>query len=208
MNVINPDPNNPNNNVNFKDFAALWYSILRENPSIAMSSNNFLLLNAIRNNLQGSFNEYKTFIENNRLKRHPGKDALKDYSKIDKNYFAWIDMRGGGLTIGNDAARKLGVQEGSDYSFLNKTESSITVSSDITNAKLEGMVMVKGKLKANTGAANLTFRGLSLVKSDMNVKSNNTTFEFDLDSIDVNLLAGSVINLVPVLYRQESVISK
>jgi hypothetical protein len=29
MNVINPDPNNPNSNVNFKDFAALWYSILK-----------------------------------------------------------------------------------------------------------------------------------------------------------------------------------
>jgi hypothetical protein len=42
----------------------------------------------------------------------------------------------------------------------------------------------------------------------MNVKSNNTTFQFDLDSIDINLLAGSIISLVPILYRQESVISK
>jgi hypothetical protein len=206
-NVINSN----SGSVNFKDFAALWYSILRENPYIVknyVSNDYFSLANAIKNNLGGSFNEYKAFIENNGLKSNPGKDALKDYRKIDKNYFAWIDMNQGGLTIGNGAAVKLGVQPGQDYSFLNKTKLSIIDSSNITDAKLEGMVVVKGKLKANTGAADLTFRGLALVKSDMNVKSNNTTFQFDLDSIDINLLAGSVINLVPILYRQESVISK
>ncbi len=214
-NVINYN----SGSVNFKDFAALWYSILNENPSIAVSTvlNNPLLLNAIRNNLEGSYNEYKTFLGNNHLTNNPSRSVFDKNGNIngniitgniDENYFAWIDMKQGGLTIGKRAAKKLGVQEGSDYSFLNKTESSITVSSNITNAKFEGMVMVKGKLEANTGAGNLTFKGLTLVKSDMNVKSNNTTFQFDLDSIDVNLLAGSVINLVPILYRQESVISK
>lgn len=202
--------------VDFKDFAALWYSVLKENPSIVMnyvSNDYFPLAKAIKDNLQGSFNEYKTFLGSKGLTNNPGKDVFDgrgdiNTNKINKNYFAWIDMKPGGLTIGNDAAVKLGVQRGQDYSFLNKTVSSITVSSNITNAKFEGMIMVKGKLEANTGAGNLTFRGLTLVKSDMNVKSNNTTFQFDLDSIDVNLLAGSVINLVPVLYRQESVISK
>ncbi len=208
------------NRVNFKDFAALWYSILNENPSIAVSTvlkavstvlNNPLLLNAIRNNLEGSYNEYKTFLRNNHLTNNPGKDAFRqdgsiDRTQINRNYFAWIDMREGGLTIGSKAAEELG--QSGDYSFLNKKASAITDSSNITNAKLEGMVMVKGKLKANTGAGNLTFKGLTLVRSDMNVKSNNTIFQFDLDSIDINLLAGSVINLVPILYRQESVIPK
>jgi hypothetical protein len=196
------------NSVTFKDFAALWYSILRENPSMLVSNNDILLSNAIRNNLEGSFNEYKTFLGSKGLTNNPGKDALSDYSKIDRNYFAWIDMKQGGLTIGSKAAEKLEVTGERDYSFLNKTRSLITASSNVTNAKLEGMIMVKGKLQANTGAGNLTFKGLTLVKSDMNVKSNNTIFQFDLDSIDINLLAGSIISLVPILYRQESVISK
>ena len=193
----------------FGDFAALWYSILKESfvpsPSPSNTSTyNDLLSYYIKNNLEGSFNEYKTFLSNNGLKNNPGKNALN--GNIDKNYFAWIDMRQEGLTIGEEAAEKLRVSK--DYSFLDKKTKEIGISSNITNVKLEGMIMVKGKLIANTGVGNLTFRGLTLVKNNMNVKSNNTTFFFDLDNIDVNLLAGSVINLVPILYKQESVISK
>lgn len=203
--------------IGFTDFAALWYAILRENPQIANSSSiSYDLSWLIKNNLEGLYNEYKTFLSNNGLKNDPKKDALKssggiDQSKIDKNYFAWIDFRHGGLTIGQNAASKLGYvysPANVDVSYLDKVGNAALVASSGTNSKIEGMLMVKGKLQANTGDSNLTFRGLALVKSDMNIKSKDTTFFFDLNSIDVNLLAGSVITLVPVLYRQESVISK
>lgn len=200
--------------IGFTDFAVLWYAILRENPKIANSSSiSYVLSWLIKNNLEGLYNEYKTFLSNNGLKNDPKKDALKssggiDQSKIDKNYFAWIDFRHEGLTIGQNAASKLGSPDNVDVSYLDKVGNAALVASSGTNSKIEGMLMVKGKLQANTGDSNLTFRGLALVKSDMNIKSKDTTFFFDLNSIDVNLLAGSVITLVPVLYRQESVISK
>ncbi len=196
---------NSSTNVNFNDFANLWYAILNQNPFAYLN-----LHNNIKNNLEGLYNEYKTFLANKGLKNNPGKNAFTnngiDQKQIDKNYFAWIDFKEKGLIIGENAARKLGMS-GDDVSYFDKVSRAIDSPSE-TNSKIEGMLMVKGNLKANTAAGNLTFRGLSLVKKNMDIKSKDLTFSFDLDSIDVNLLAGSVINLVPVLYRQESVISK
>lgn len=97
--------------------------------------------------------------------------------------------------------------------------SSLLASSGFSerDVKLQGMVFVGNNLKAKTGTTNnLLFQGNLIVgntkitnSGNVNIKGvKNTTFFFDLNSIDVNLLAGSVITLVPVLYRQESVISK
>ncbi len=97
--------------------------------------------------------------------------------------------------------------------------SSLLASSGFSerDVKLQGMVFVGNNLKAKTGTTNnLLFQGNLIVgntkitnSGNVNIKGvKNTTFFFDLNRIDVNLLAGSVITLVPVLYRQESVISK
>jgi hypothetical protein len=85
------------------------------------------------------------------------------------------------------------------------------------DVKLQGMVFVGNQLKARTGSNNnLVFQGNLIVG---NTKINNsgnvyikgvkdTTFWFDLSYIDSNLLNGTFIRLVPILYKQESVISK
>jgi hypothetical protein len=85
------------------------------------------------------------------------------------------------------------------------------------DVKLQGMVFVGNQLKARTGANNnLLFQG-NLIAGNTNITNSgnvnimgvkNTTFQFDLNSIDLNLLNGAFIRLVPILYKQESVISK
>jgi hypothetical protein len=85
------------------------------------------------------------------------------------------------------------------------------------DVKLQGMVFVGNKLKARTGSNNnLLFQGNLIVgntnitnSGNVNIKGvKNTIFQFDLNSIDLNLLNGAFIRLIPILYRQESVISK
>jgi hypothetical protein len=123
------------------------------------------------------------------------------YNGFVGNRFANMDIKG----AVNDVAEK-----GSN---------SVLIASGYSerDVKLQGMVFVGNQLKARTGSNNnLLFQG-NLIAGNTNITNSgnvnisgvkNTTFQFDLNSIDLNLLNGAFIRLIPILYKQESVISK
>ena len=162
--------------------------------------------------LDGLYNSYLNVLNqkgwNNNL-------PISDNPQPNSNYFPFLYKN----FVGNNPNR-------ASYSgALNNLKDSPSITSSLLassgfserDVKLQGMVFVGNNLKAKTGTTNnLLFQGNLIVgntkitnSGNVNIKGvKNTTFFFDLNSIDVNLLAGSVITLVPVLYRQESVISK
>lgn len=162
--------------------------------------------------LEGLYNSYLNVLNqndgwNNNL-------PISSTPNPNSNYFPFLYKS----FVGNNP------KQASYYGALNNLKdnsitSALLVSSGFSekDVKLQGMVFVGNKLNAKAGTTNnLLFQGNLIVgntkitnSGNVTIKGlKNTTFFFDLNSIDVNLLSGSVINLVPVLYRQESVISK
>jgi len=165
--------------------------------------------------LDGLYNSYLNVLNqkgwNNNL-------PISDNPQPNSNYFPFLYKN----FVGDNPRKPNPV---SYYGALNNLKDSPSITSSLLassgfserDVKLQGMVFVGNNLKAKTGTTNnLLFQGNLIVgntkitnSGNVNIKGvKNTTFFFDLNSIDVNLLAGSVITLVPVLYRIVSVISK
>jgi hypothetical protein len=159
--------------------------------------------------LEGLYQSYLNYLiqrnANNRL-------DISDIPNYDQNYFPFLYNGLVGTSINVDG-------NGAINNLARNGIRSVLITRGYTerDVKLEGMVFVGNQLRARTGLNNnLLFQGNLIVgNTRINNSGNvhirgvrNTIFEFDLNSIDLNLLNGTFIRLIPILYRQESVISK
>ena len=160
--------------------------------------------------LEGLYQSYLNYLNQNN-----GNNNLPITSnpQPNQNYFPFL-YNG---FVGNKFAN-MGI-EGAVNNVAERGSNSVLIVNGYSekDVKLQGMVFVGNQLKARTGSNNnLLFQGNLIVgntnitnSGNVNIKGvKNTIFYFDLNSIDLNLLNGAFIRLVPILYRQESVISK
>ncbi len=166
----------------------------------------------VKDRLEGLYNSYLNVLNKEELNNDlPISIDPYPYLNRNPNYFPFLHKR----FVGDKASNYGGALN--DLSGRGRQSLLVSNGYSERDVKLQGMVFVGNSLKAKTGSYNnLLFRG-NLIVGNTKISNSgavsikgvkDTTFWFDLNSIDVNLLAGSVINLVPVLYRQESVISK
>ncbi len=158
--------------------------------------------------LEGLYQSYSNYLRlsnaNNRLDISNNPNPNQNYFPFLYNSFVGSNFSNIGGAVNDVAAR------GRDSELIVNGYRERDV-------KLQGMVFVGKELKARPGAnSNLLFQG-NLIVGNTNITNSgnvnisgvkNTTFYFDLNSIDLDLLNGAFIRLVPILYKQESVISK
>jgi hypothetical protein len=165
--------------------------------------------------LEGLYQSYLNYLVqsngNNRL-------DISDNPNYDENYFPFLYYNDNNNNVGFVGSNFSNIQ-GAINNVAQKGSNSVLITNGYSerDVKLQGMVFVGNQLKARTGSNNnLLFEGNLIVgntditnSGNVNIRGvKNTTFYFDLNSIDLNLLNGAFIRLVPILYKQESVISK